>query len=334
MELVKEILLEPRWDEEEFKLAKQQALSRIQQQKANPNSIAEDEFRKLIYGPNHILSHNNLGTRESVEKITMGDLKAYYADNLSPQTAKFLAVGDINEAKTLKSLRAISANWAPKTVKIPSFPEPKAPQTSIVYFYDVPGAKQSVIKIGAPALAATNPDFYSAEVMNYRLGGGGFASQLTQELREGKGYTYGIRSGFSGNKLVGPFSVTSGVRSNITYEAVDLIKEIMTNYPESLQPNDLDVTQGFMIKSNARKFETLGAKLEMLSDISNYELPHDFIKQREATVNNFTVEDLQALSTKYIDPGKMIYLIVGDAKTQLEKLENLGFGKPILLNQN
>ncbi|HSJ11272.1 MAG TPA: insulinase family protein, partial [Gillisia sp.] len=218
-------------------------------------------------------------------------------------------------------------------VKIPTFPEPKAPETAQVYFYDVPGAKQSVIKIGAPALAATHPDYYSAEVMNYRLGGGGFASQLTQELREGKGYTYGIRSGFTGNKLVGPFSVTSGVRSNITYEAVELIKEIMTNYPESFQPNDLEVTQGFMIKSNARKFETLGAKLGMLSDISNYELPHDFIKQREATVNNFTVEDLQALATKYIEPGRMIYLIVGDAETQLEKLENLGFGKPVLLNQ-
>ncbi len=334
MELVKEILLEPRWDEEEFKLVKQQALSRIQQQKANPNSIADDEFRKLVYGPNHILSNNNLGTRESVEKISLGDLKAYYKNNLSPQNARFLAVGDLNQEIAVKSLKAISANWAPKTVKIPQFPEPKAPETSQVYFYDVPGAKQSVIKIGAPALAATDADFYSAEVMNYRLGGGGFASQLTQELREGKGYTYGIRSNFSGSKLVGPFSVNSGVRSNITFEAVELIKQIMGNYAQSLEPNDLEVTQGFMIKSNARKFETLNAKLGMLSEISNYGLEPDYIKQREQTVNKMTLEGLQELAGKYIDPNKMIYLIVGDAETQLEKLENLGFGKPVLLNGN
>ncbi len=332
MELVKEILLEPRWDEEEFKLAKQQALSRIQQQKANPNSIADNEFRKLIYGDYHILSHNNLGTAESVEKITLEDLKKYYKNNLSPLTATFLAVGDLDLEKAVSSLKAISANWKPTTVKIPKFPEPKVPATSKVYFYDVPGAKQSVIKIGAPALAATAEDFYPAEVMNYRLGGGGFASQLTQELREGKGYTYGIRSNFSGSKLKGPFSVSSGVRSNVTFEATNLIKQILTNYSESLQPGDLEVTQGFMIKSNARRFETLDAKLGMLSDISNYNLPNDYINQREKTVNNFTVEDLQDLAKKYIDPEKMIYLIVGDAETQLNKLENLGFGEPVLLN--
>ncbi|CAN5191992.1 pitrilysin family protein [soil metagenome] len=332
MDLVKEILLEPRWDEGEFKLVKQQALSRIKQQKANPNSIAEDEFRKLVYGQNHILSHNNLGTEKSVEGITMQDLKNYYNTNLSPLKAQFLAVGDVDQKKAVESLKGISAGWAPKSVNIPTYPEPQTPAAARVYFYDVPGAKQSIIKIGAPALAATHNDFYSAEVMNYRLGGGGFASQLTQELREGKGYTYSIRSGFSGSRLTGPFAITSGVRSNITFEAVDLIKDIMTKYPESLVPNDLEVTQGYMVKSNARRFETLGAKLGMLRDISEYGLKDDYIKQREATVNNFTVENLQDLAKKYITPDKMIYLVVGDAETQLDKLENLGFGKPVLLN--
>lgn len=107
----------------------------------------------------------------------------------------------------------------------------------------------------------------------------------------------------------------------------------MDNYPESIEPNDLEVTKGFMIKSNARRFETLGAKLGMLSDINELGLPDDYIKQREEQVNNLTVEDLQKLATKYIVPEKMIYLIVGDAETQLDKLENLGYGKPVLLNE-
>jgi len=333
MELVRELLLEPRWDEEEFKMAKQQAISRIKQQKANPNSIADDEFKKLIYGPKHIFSHNNLGTEESVEAITIEDLKKYYEENLSPKSALFLAVGDLDEEKAAASLRAISANWKPKNVKIPEFPEPKAPENSMVYFYDVPGAKQSIVKIGAPAIAATNEDFYSAEVMNYRLGGGGFASKLTQELREGKGYTYGIRSRFNGSKIVGPFEISSGVRSNITYEAVELIKQIMDEYPESFDANDLEVTKCFMIKSNARKFETLQAKLGMLREISDYNLPNDYIKLREEKAAKFTLDDIQNLARKYINPEKMIYLIVGDAETQLEKLENLGFGKPVLLNR-
>ncbi len=334
MDLVKEILLEPRWDEKEFELVKQQVLSRIKQQEANPNNIAENEFRKLIYGQNSILANNNLGTSTSVENISLEDLKKYYSQNLSPGNSTYLAVGDVKEQEVTEALKSLAANWPAKNVKIPEITPPAAPQSSKVYFYDVPGAKQSVLRIGAPALAATDDNFYPAEVMNYRLGGGGFASQLTQELREGKGYTYGIRSGFNGSKYVGPFSISSGVRSNITFDALDLVMKIMEEYPEKFDQNDLEVTKSFMIKSNARRFETLNSKLNMLSDINRFNLDHDFIKKREQKVNDLTVKDVQELAKKYVDPNKMYYLIVGDAATQLEKLQNLGFGEPVLLNGN
>lgn len=333
MELVREILLKPRWDEAEFKLAKQTIHSQIQQQKANPNSIAQNEFRKLIYGENHILSHNNLGSEQSVEKITLEDLKAYYNSNLSPRISKFFVAGDLNQEAAVESLKALSANWDVKNLKNQEFPRLKTPETAGLYFYDVPGAKQSVIRIGAPALNAIDADFYPAQVMNYRLGGGGFASQLTQELREGKGYTYGIQSNFNGGKSVGPFVISSSVRSNITYEAIELIKQIMADYPENFNHQDLEITQSFMIKSNARKFETLSSKLDMLSDISNYNLENDFVKQREETVKNLTVSDIKKLAETYVNPDKMYYLIIGDAETQLDKLEKLGLGKPVLLNE-
>lgn len=168
--------------------------------------------------------------------------------------------------------------------------------------------------------------------MNYRLGGGSFASQLTQQLREGKGYTYGIRSGFSGSTIKGPFTISSGVRTNVTYESASLVKEILENYGKNYNENDLEVTKGFMVKSNARAFETLGAKLNMLSNISSYNLPEDYAKQREALVKNMSVDDVKKLAEKYVNPNKMIYLVVGDAETQLDKLEQLGFGKPVLIN--
>ncbi len=332
MDLVQEILLEPRWDKEEFALVKQQVSSRIQQEKADPNSIAWNEFRKLIYGEDNILSNNNLGTEASVEKIELRDLQDYYNENLSPQLASLLLVGDIQQEKAVEVAKELSQNWPVKKVEIPQVSIPNAPAQSQVYFYDVPGAKQSVLMFGYPALAETNPDFYPATIMNYRLGGGGFASQLTQELREGKGYTYGIRSGFNGSTYAGPFLISSGVRSNITYEATDLVKQILENYPESFDQKDLEVTKGFMIKSNARKFETLGSKLNMLRDMSNYGWKKDFVKQQEETVKEITVPQIKALARKYVDPDKMFYLIVGDAETQLDRLEQLGFGKPVLLN--
>ncbi|MBI6120873.1 M16 family metallopeptidase [Salegentibacter maritimus] len=332
IDLVQEILLEPRWDATEFKLIKQQALSRIQREQADPNRIADNEFRKLIYGEKHILGQNNLGTEASVKAITLEDLKDYYSENLSPKRSVFHIAGAIKKEEAIKGIRGLSVAWPPKSVKIPEIAQPQLPEKSQIYFYDVPGAKQSVIRFGAPALAATHNNFYAAQVMNYRLGGGGFASQLTQQLREGKGYTYGIRSRFQAGKNTGTFLISTGVRTNITYDAVKLIKEIIEDYPSTFNGEDMEVTRGFMIKSNARKFETLNAKLDMLSEISTYGRDKDFIQQREKVVNELTVMDIRELAEKYINPEKMYFLIIGDAATQLSKLEELGLGKPILLN--
>jgi zinc protease len=112
-----------------------------------------------------------------------------------------------------------------------------------------------------------------------------------------------------------------------------LVKEILENYGKNYDENDLEVTKGYMIKSTARAFETLRSKLNMLTNISNYGYADDYAKQREAIVKAMTVEDIKALAEKYLNPEKMIYLVVGDAATQMSKLEGLGFGKPELLNE-
>jgi zinc protease len=169
--------------------------------------------------------------------------------------------------------------------------------------------------------------------MNYILGGGGFASRLTQELREGKGYTYGIRSGFSGTNAKGAFTISSGVRSNVTLESAQLVKKILEDYPNTFSDKDLETTKSFLIKSNARAFETAGAKLRMLSNIANYGWESDYVKEREAIVNNMTKAQIAELAKKYADPNKMIWFVVGDAETQLDRMKELGFGEPVLLNK-
>jgi zinc protease len=333
MDLLTEILLYPRWDMEEFELLKQSTLNGIQRQKANPNSIASNEFTKLLYGDNNVLSYNNNGTEISVKSISIADLQEYYSSNLTPQNAKLHIVGDISSEEVAKALQEINTNWQSKFVEIPELPSANSIDASKIYFYDVPGAKQSVLRFGRSALKATDDDYYVSTVMNYRLGGGGFASQLTQELRETKGYTYGIGSRFSGNNYTGTFSISSGVRSNVTLESTQLIISILENYGKNFSASDLEVTKGFTIKSQARSFETLNAKLNMLSDISNYGFSDDYAIKRQNTVNDMTLDEIKSLIKKYITPNQMIYLIVGDAKTQFDKLEALGFGKPILLNE-
>ncbi len=332
MALVQEILLEPRWDSQEFGVSKQRVISQIKGQKANPNSIAGNQFKKVLYGSGHILSRNLLGTEESVSKINLADLKAYYVGYLSPVESALHVVGAVEPAAVMASLSGLNQNWQAKEVFFPGYVFPANLSTSKIFFYDVPGAKQSILRFGYLALPATHPDFYPLQVMNYRLGGGGFASQLTQELREGKGYTYGINSGFSGSTLPGAFQVQSGVRSNVTLESAQLVKDILKNYGTGFTEQDLELTKGFLVKSNARAFETFGAKLNILQNISAYGWPYDYAKQREAQVKSMTSSQIKTLATQYLNPDKMYYLIVGDAATQLKILEGLGFGKPVLLN--
>ena len=179
-------------------------------------------------------------------------------------------VGSLDKQKIASSLADLDKKCAAKKVDIPVIKSPAVPSKPVVYFYDVPDAKQSLIRVGYPALAATDKDFYSAAVMNYILGGGGFASRLTQQLREGKGYTYGINSGFSGSISPGAFAISTGVRSNVTLESLQLIKKIVEDFGRTYTDQDMETTKGFLIKSNARAFETAGAKLGMLNNISEY----------------------------------------------------------------
>ncbi|SMO94139.1 M16 family metallopeptidase [Gracilimonas mengyeensis] len=330
--LVEEMLLEPRWDEREFELARQNVLSQIAQQSASPNSIATNTYYKLLYGDDHILSYNPIGTTNNIEAVTLQDLKDYYDMAFSPTIADMHVVGAVDQSQVESSLASLEQNWAQKPVDLPIIDTPEPPSESTVYFYDVPGAKQSVLRFGYLAMPETHPDFYPATIMNYKLGGGGFASRLTQELREGKGYTYGIYSNFSGTDIAGPFTIASGVRTNVTYESAALVKEILEEYPDTFSDEDLENTKSYLLKSNARRFETLGAKLNLLSDISAYGWDVDYIKEREEQVRNITKEEISELARKYANPDKMIWLVTGDAETQLDRLNELGFGEPVLVN--
>lgn len=332
MSLVKEILLEPRWDEKELELVKNAVQSQIKQQEANPNSVASNQFNTLLYGKHNIYAKNVLGTSESITDIQISDLKDFYNKYISPSVSRIHIVGALNKVKSLGSLEKLASAWAAKPVTIPVVQSPVSLSDKKLFFYDVPEAKQSVLRIGNISLKSTDKEYYPAVVTNYILGGGGFASQLTQELRETKGYTYGISSSFSGGKYTGTFDIGSGVRTNVTLESLESILKILKNYGQGYTAQDLETTKGFLIKSQARSFETANAKLGMLDNISKYGWKSDYIKAREKVVKDMTISEIRRLVQVYLNPDKMKWLVVGDAKTQLARLKDLGLGDAVLLN--
>jgi zinc protease len=211
-----------------------------------------------------------------------------------------------------------------------AFPDPPAwsEERAGLYFLDVPNSAQSVVMVGKLALPQTDPEFYPATVMNFRLGGGGFASDLTQVLREQRGYTYGVGSGFSGTDLPGPFTISSSVRSNVTLESLDLIKELVEQHGPVFDEEDLEATRSFLLKNNAMAFETLEDKIGILRDMSMFGFPADYVLQREAIVRDMTIDRVRELAGRHLRPQDMIWLVVGDARTQQDRLPSLGLGAP------
>ncbi|MGB3468478.1 MAG: insulinase family protein, partial [Cyclobacteriaceae bacterium] len=326
--LVREVLLEPRWDATEFDRIKTARLTRIRQRDANPNSVANMIMSRYLYGEDNILSVPSTGTTESVENIVLDDLKAYYEKNFSPSVANFHIAGDISKNDAKNSLAEIDKEWVAKEVSIPKLSYPAVPEQPTLLFADIPNSKQSVIRISRLTIPDDSEKYYPLTVANYKLGSGA-SGKLFSVLREEKGYTYGAYSFVSRGVQMGSWTATASVKSGVTKESLDLFKEVVGNYAAEFTEDKLEATKISLIKQNTSRYETLGSLLRLLQDISANDLPLDFIKQRQNLLNNMTVEDVKSLVNEYMNMNRMYYVVVGDKATQYDRIRVDGPGDPI-----
>jgi len=326
--IVEEMLLEPRWDTLAFELAKTRTLNGLRRNSIEATYLGSMALNKLILGTDNIFATDVAGTTESVKAMTMEQLREYYEKYISPSVARFLVVGAVDQPVVEKALASLNTRWAAKEVQLPEVAFAPAPEKPGIYFVNVPDAKQSNIFIGTPAIPRGHPDFYPAFVANYKLGGS-FNGYVNLVLREEKGYTYGARTSLNGNKNYGTFAASSAVRSSATLESVEIFRDLMSKYRSGVSQSDVDFTKNALLKGNALQFETQRALLGMLNTMSAYGLPDDYIAKEENYVRQLTVEEVNAMVNKYIDPMKMYYVVAGDAATQMKELAKLGFGEPV-----
>ncbi|MDY0103904.1 MAG: pitrilysin family protein [Lentimicrobium sp.] len=331
-ELVEEILLQPRWDGTEFERLKQSTLARISERLANPNAIALNVFNRLIYGDVHIFSKPVSGDEDSVKAITMDDLKDYYRRAFSPAAATWNIAGAIKKMDVITSFENLGTKWQGNAVNIPEYMLPGEYSSTRLYFVDVPDAKQSVVLAGSLSMPRNHPDYFPAAFVNYKLGEGS-GSRLFSVLRLEKGYTYGAYSFIVPRAINGTFIASSSVQSMFTLESVQLFNEILSDYCRTYTVTDLEVTRGAIIRSNAGKFETLHSLMSMLGEINSYSLPVDYIKQEQLMAATLTLDKAKAVFDQYVRADQMIYVVVGDAQTQFERLKDAGLGEPVLIDK-
>jgi zinc protease len=326
LDILKERMLRPKFTEETFNRLKRQTIEGIKNSKSQASSVANVVFDKINYGENSILGVADRGTEETVKNITLKDIQDYYDQYISSNDAQVVVVGNVKEKEVLPQLSFLD-QLPKKVVDLPSVPAAPGVEKTKIYVVNIPNAAQTEFRVGYVTnlkYDATG-DYYKANLSNYNLGGG-FNSRLNIKLREDKGWTYGARSGFAGNKYTGTFAFSSGIRANATDSALAALLADLKEY-NSKGPDDTEVAfmKSSIGQSDARNYETGGQKAAFLSRMLIYNLPANFVDQQTKILNNISPKEIGSLAKKYYDINKMNILLVGDKNQFMPALKDFGY---------
>lgn len=324
--LLEERLLQPRFLPETFDRLRNQTLESIKNSKTVAATVASNAFNRLNYGPGNVLGYPSAGTTATVNALSVEDIQSYYNRYFSRYGMQVAVVGKLN-AEEEKALQNVLQKLPNYPVELPSLPEPLSVAENTAFIVDIPKAAQSEFRVGyvtGLTYDATG-DFYKSRLMNFPLGGN-FNSRVNLNLREDKGWTYGARSGFNGDEYTGTFVFSAGIRTDVTDSALmEVVREMETYQRKGITPSELMFMKNAIGLSEARKYESGFQKARFIADILKYDLPKDFTEQQNTITREITPEEVNRLSTRWIDTDKMNILLAGDKEKILPGIAKMGY---------
>lgn len=322
--LVLEKLTKPAFNDQDFNRLKGQTLQGIQNARKDANALAGEGWNKLLYGET-IAGLSSSGTLSSVNSITQDDVRGFYADYIKPAGGQLIVVSDLPQDKLQASLSVLKS-WTGKGKTFSSEFADVEFDPNTIYLVNKNAAAQSVIRIGKRSITRDfTGEFFKAGLMNFNLGGA-FNSRINLNLREDKGYTYGARSGFGGNKFNGTFSAGASVRADATDESyIEFKKELASFHENGMSEEELMFMRNAIGQRDARSYETPNQKLRFMANILEYDLPKDFTDVQADIIQNGSLDEFNALAKKHLDINSMAKLVVGDAATLKPEFEALGY---------
>jgi zinc protease len=324
MDLVNEKLMKPAFLESDFARNKNNAIQGIINNKKNSGYLSRAAYRQLLHADN-IATTPKGGTEASLNNITLADVKAFYNKQVKPTDGQAIVVSDLAQKDVLKVFDVFKS-WQGEGDKLAlTLPKPDT-KTGVIYLVNKDDAAQSTIRIGKRSITQDiTGDFYKSYLMNFPLGGA-FNSRINLNLREDKGYTYGARSNFSGDKLAGAYTASAEVRADVTDKSIiEFVKEIKNYAENGITAEELAFMRKAINQKDALKYETPNAKLGFLAQILEHNLTPDFVKERTDIVKNITAEEINALAKKHLNLHEMLMVVVGNASVLKPQLEALGY---------
>jgi predicted Zn-dependent peptidase len=330
LELMADIVRNPAFDPAEVARLKDQRLAEIAQEQADPNALAYRALGPVIYGDAHPYgSVGGTGKSAVIEALTPQALATEHRRWLRPDTAAITAVGDVTMAELLPALEAAFGEWAAtrdaRPTKDLAVATPPAGRKLIVI--DRPNSPQSVLLLSRVLpLTGTQPGMEPLDLANEVIGNG-FLSRLNMDLREEKGWTYGIRSSLAG--VAGPRSLTvyTPVQSDRTADSIRLILEDMAQFAggtKGVEEAELQRVTDGNIRGLPNSYQTNGQVLGALLTNQLYARPDDYQRRLPEIYRGIGAEDIDAAARQYLAPDQLAIIVVGDRKQIDEQLAGLG----------
>jgi zinc protease len=322
LQLLAEVSRSPAFPDSEVKLAQANALQGLMAAEAQPGFKAERALAQAVYG-DHPYGHTQ-PTEEAIKAATPTQFRSAHAARFRPDHALLVVTGKIEPAQAFELAQAAFGDWKNAGEPVAETPAAAASTTPKCVLVQRPGSVQSAVRLGRPAIAATDSDYIPLQLANAVVGGG-FSSRLMQNLREDKGYTYGARSSVSALREGGRITASADVRNEVTGAS---LKEFIGEYErlgsEPVPARELDDTKRYVAGGYLISNQMQGAVASMLAGNWLVGLPPEYLGQFVPKIRAVDAAQVQAMAKKYYDPKDQSIVVVGDDKAVAEQLKPYG----------
>lgn len=325
IELLAEMMREPRLDPGEFERLRGERLNEIMQMRSDPGRLAEEMFLRHVFDAATPYRRLSAGTPETVSTLQLADAQRHHATHWQPDGAHLIVVGSIDPEAVMRAAQMRLGDWhgaGPGHREI----RPGAGGGRRVVIVDRPGSVQSELRMGHLGIERTSPRYFPALVLGALLGGV-FGSRLNLRLREELGYTYGARAGFDPRRAAGPFSAAAAVQTEVTADAMrEMLAQLERIREAAPEMSELREVRDFLVGVFPLRFETTGGVAVAMEPLAVYGLPDDYWQTYRANLEAVGPDEVLAAARDLVRPDEMLLLTVGDAARIRDEVEAANFG--------
>jgi zinc protease len=310
LSLMSDVVRNPEFPATEVDRVRRETLSAIVASKDNPDAVAEKAFAPLVFGP-HPYARPIEGTESTVPLLTREEVVAFHRTYYRPNNAALVLVGDLTEREARRAAQSAFGRWDRAEVPAAAVPAAPALRERRVELIDK-DLTQATVVLGHAGIARSDPDFYAVTVMNYILGGGGFASRLMTRIRDNEGLVYGISSGFDAKRYPGAFSVALQTKTESAAAAIRaVVEEISKIRSEGVSAAELDGAKRYLAGSFPLRYETNSRLATLVGMVDLYGLGPTYFEDYPTKIRAVTLEDVRRVAAARLDAERYVLVVVG-----------------------